>query len=1390
MALFDDLRAIAQERDNYNPQMTEQKWAAAGDPTLGMRRGPAVRRSSNAPGGPSKRLNASDMAYYRGLAEKRRAAIQQASISKSQEPAGEGSSALGSIGNFVLGASMAPLKAIDQGRQLYQGISGEVGDFVAGKVDDWGLDDKWYGDLAETGMNFAGANYFQMRGLRDVDPETGKRTGERDTSFDWGEITEGGMTDGFLGRVDWDDSLPGVVRAPLGIAGDIFTDPLTYATFGTAGVISAVARGGARAVAMPAARKVLAQRAALKLGDDAVVKAVGKETIDNVATNVGKYGRGALTRKGMKRGGYTADDLAKMGMQDNFQYTVGVGANARTNIKFTGRAAELSENMKGAVKAWHAKTGLATKSRKLFNTEFESRMRTAILKGSPDAPTAARGLAVLGRATGDANVWSTKAMHDGAELLKKLDPDDAKIITQMIESGQFVGDLGARAKTIAEFLKKSGDELQAAGVRFGMRQGYVPHRATKEARYAARGGDEAVSKALGFDPSKREAFQNARTSNLSIDEINANWRKNTDYDYDLLETDVRVLTEEYIREGQEALLREGMTGDRAYSLGLVDDMGFALKNGQVEKAVAEQADEAMKGIAEGARQRAAALKVGRKSLQASRKDLSAQVKASSDKLAKASKAVASLTKRHAIAQQKLEALEATADGLRVQLKTASASEKRKLTKRLNELDGRRPEYKRNLQNARTRLTKRQGDYNELRSNVSGAKAELEQHDSIIRHLSEDRALMNKQAVTTDAVKAEAAVAKAEAAIKKQQEDFVNPRWDEVEAASQTKAWATADANQLNTRISMAIGRIDEWLDEVSALPLRGTNDGVREYAKQVTDQMRVLKKLLKENPDRSTLNDVLRLEAQAVEADMTAILAARTQRAIEKAVANPTDESLKALLEEQVGVLGNVNFQKMIMEQTKDGFERLAREGADDVQINKFYSEAISTLDQKLDFGDLNKWVDKYLGAQNWWKGQALASPGFLVRNGMGGMFNMYLDDIPVQYAIQFRRYEKRLLDDGYDAAQAWAKKKYNPTVAAQLDEAATVAAATGDGQAASEAAGKILGAPNKKLNILSSQHAAPAWSRRKSSHIESGLRGGHAFGVLAQGGDYAEALSRVEKFHFNYQNLGRGDEAAKLVSPFWTFFSRNLALQMQVYAKRPGKLTRSYYNTKRNIEEGFGFDEDTEFTPWYMGNGLMRGIRTGMSPLGENMGPMSLTPDIPSVRFPGQISEMADGLSEDPFGTIAGQLGPQVKLPYEMLANKSTFTGNDYRNSLTEWGPDGVKGRSAPGWIDQPGLRNVLNLLPGTEVVDDTLLMQDNTEAALVGMHPYMARLLGMSGGTSANPASGLNAGVGFLGGLARFNSPSAQQSSQYFEDKKARDEYEEALEAMALERMVRNGG
>jgi hypothetical protein len=549
------------------------------------------------------------------------------------------------------------------------------------------------------------------------------------------------------------------------------------------------------------------------------------------------------------------------------------------------------------------------------------------------------------------------------------------------------------------------------------------------------------------------------------------------------------------------------------------------------------------------------------------------------------------------------------------------------------------------------------------------------------------------------------------------------------------------------------------MESVDALPKRGSSEGIRAYAAGLTDQMRVLKKLLQENGSKSTFNDIIRLEAQALDADIAALTATRTRQGIEKAVTPDIDGQIKALTDPK--------FQKMIVDQTKDGFERLAREGADDVQINSFYAEAIGIVDD-IDFGDANTFMRKYMATQNWWKGQALATPGFLVRNSTGGMFNMYLDNIPVGFAIKYSRYNKRVMADGLESADAWAKKTYGANEASKMNEAATVAAATGDGQAATEYAGKILGSANKKLNIFSPQHALPHRIRTASAGIESGLRGGHAYGVLMQGGDYAEALARVEKFHFNYNDLGKFDEAAKLVSPFWTFFSRNMALQMQVYAKQPNKITRSYYNYKRNIEDGLGFDEDTEFTPWYMGKGGMNGIRTGLNVRGNDKGPLSLTPDIPSVRFPGQMANLADSKGLD----LAGQLPPWLKIPVQGFTNTDQFLGNQYKNSLEEFDADkGMVARSAPGPIDQPGIRNILNLLPGTEIVDDKLFMQDNTEAQLMQTHPYLQRLVGMSGDGSRNPASGTNSVASFLGGLGRFNSPQSQDGSRYFENNIDRD-------------------
>ena len=1366
MGVLDDIRAIAQQRDNYDPGLTGTAIAPARSTFATIPSRPPVRPSKPRNGGQGT-LTPAEIARYRELAAQRQAKYSTPMAPLPPDTGGEGSSPLDSLGSAVGGAFMGALDLADKGRQVYQGVAGEVGDMVAGIVDATGLDDTVFGEAAELGGNVLLGNYAQLRGLRD--PETG----ERDKSFDFDQLSGSGMGQGFLGRVDWDDDLPGVVRAPIGVAGDLATDPLTYLTAGTAGVVKGGAGAAARTI--PAARKVLAQRAA-SVSDD-VIREVGKDVVDDVVRNVGKRGRGALTDRAVARSSYTVDDLAKMGLQDDFKYNVGFGS-ARVNVAGSGRAAQTSENLKGAIKAWTGGGEAGAKLRRMFNTGLEAKLTTAVLQGSADAPTAARGLAVLGQAKGTANRWAAETMHEAAEIVKKMDPDDARVVTRMLETGVYDGsDAGIRAANLAAFFKKAGLSLQEAGVDLPfLRDGYAPHRATDEAMRAAKGGDDSVKRALGIDPAKEEAFQKARVEGGgTIEEINARWRADG-HDFDLLETDIRKTTEQYVIEGQQALLRHGLVGDEARRMGLVDDLGKAIDGEAVEAAIKEQTDKNLAAMSDAARARAKALSTGRKQLKKSRVGLKKRVKAGEVKVTAAKREVDRLTAIHATAQRKLESLEAAAEGLRVQLQKASATEKRKLTRRLNDLDGRRPALQRNLTTAKTKLTKRQGEYNELRSNVVGARTELETHDSIIRALSEERAKMNSQAVTRSAVDAEDKALKAEAAVAKQREEFVNPKWDDVESATRTKAWATADQTQLEHRTAQAIGRIDDWMQSVADLPSRKGSEGVVAYAAGLSDQMTVLKKLLNENPSKSTINKVLRLEAQAVDADIAALTASTAQRKIERAVTPDIDG--------QIAALTDPKFEAMVRDQTKDGFELIAREFGESAQINSFYSDALRTLDD-INFGDLSKGVERYLKAQNWWKGMALASPGFLVRNFMGGLFNMYLDNIPLDFARQFSRYHKRIMDDGLESADDWARKTFGVEDAARMNEAATVAAATGDGQAASEYAGKILGSANKKLNIFSPQHTIQHSFRMRSAAIESGLRGGHAYGVLKQGGDYAEALSRVQKFHFNYNDLGKFDEAAKMVSPFWTFFSRNLALQMQVYAKAPNKITRTYYNWKRNVEEGLGFDEDQEFTPWYMGRGGMQGMRTGLSLLGDDVGPVSITPDIPSVRFPGQMANMADSKGLD----LAGQLNPILKIPIQGFTNHDQFLGNEYRNELTEFDGEGETSRNAPLLFNLPGVRNAINLLPGTEIIDDQLVIQDNVEAQLMQTNPYIQRGVGLMGDSSGNASSGPNAWSGFFGGLGRFNSPQSQDAGQYFENKKITDAAYAVQEEIKLRKLVREG-
>jgi hypothetical protein len=397
-------------------------------------------------------------------------------------------------------------------------------------------------------------------------------------------------------------------------------------------------------------------------------------------------------------------------------------------------------------------------------------------------------------------------------------------------------------------------------------------------------------------------------------------------------------------------------------------------------------------------------------------------------------------------------------------------------------------------------------------------------------------------------------------------------------------------------------------------------------------------------------------------------------------------------------------------------------------------------------------------------------------------MFGMYLDDaLNPKLGARFSRYMTKLQKDP-EAARAWALKTFGPEQAERLDTAYKVAAASGWGITSQEMTTSLAGSKIKWLNPLSADNPLAYGIRHASSEVEAFLRGGHALAVLERGGTFEDALQRVQKFHFNYRDISDFDRAAKQAMPFWTFWSRNIGLQAQVYARRPDKINRSYINMKRNIEESAPEDEG-DAVPWYLTNDMM-GILT---PFGSaaGRGRAYLTPDIPSARFPGQMAQMGD----DPLREVMSNLGPGLKIPAQLLANKDMFTGRDYRNSLTTRDDSGVIPRLAPSPMQLPGVRNVLDMLPGTELIDNQLLMQDNTQAAIEGVNPSIGRLARLFPNNQRQEETYRQYWLNWFGAPVRWNDPGSQAGALASQDQQAQKAADAVQKRIELERLVSGG-
>lgn len=378
----------------------------------------------------------------------------------------------------------------------------------------------------------------------------------------------------------------------------------------------------------------------------------------------------------------------------------------------------------------------------------------------------------------------------------------------------------------------------------------------------------------------------------------------------------------------------------------------------------------------------------------------------------------------------------------------------------------------------------------------------------------------------------------------------------------------------------------------------------------------------------------------------------------------------------------------------------------------------------------------------NLFKTYSTLSPGFQVRNALGGIFMNTADGVSLRNQLRGAILWRRYMKEG---------RAFLDTLSPSEREAFRVAFSSGAGGRFAEA-GVVSGAtPFKSEGGL--EHAyqramnnkATRLGQRAGERVEGSLRLGMALDSIGSGQSVQEALTRVNRVHFDYSDVSKLDENAKRLIPFWTFMSRNLPLQVSEMWTKP-RAYAIYESIKRNLSS-----EDEPFTPnyWKQQGAWNTGLKLGGLP-------MYLNPDLGYQQLQEQVNEVESALQGSP-GKVLSEMNPMFTAPAEFIARKDFYTGQEFPENENFVQPSGLLGGAlsgVAGLLHQANAQGqvdpaFINLLRGTNpVLDRIMRMAPGVLSAETGQ------------GTSKRQAESI---LRFLGAPIRTLTPEQQRSEAY---------------------------
>jgi hypothetical protein len=325
------------------------------------------------------------------------------------------------------------------------------------------------------------------------------------------------------------------------------------------------------------------------------------------------------------------------------------------------------------------------------------------------------------------------------------------------------------------------------------------------------------------------------------------------------------------------------------------------------------------------------------------------------------------------------------------------------------------------------------------------------------------------------------------------------------------------------------------------------------------------------------------------------------------------------------------SFYGNLVKDVKDGWVAIENLGVTmPKELSDLLFSKIDTLGTKV---GQNQFFQFFRQWNQFFRVTAMLSPGFIVRNGYTGAFNNFVFGCTLEDTAQAIRFVTVLQKRGLDAALDSLPEVGRDAV--ELSYRGVIG--SGGGQTLDIIQPMV---DTAKTNRMMTNRLVKSWSK-SNENLEIGMRMSMALRGAKNGLNLDQITSAVTRYHFNYQDLSKLDEYAKLFIPFWTFASKNIGLQFANQFARP-----SMYLSYEKLKDAMPVDSNLVMPEW-----LAR-----REPLGLTSGTV-LNPDLPQVDMADQIRNFSDPLR------LLGQAYPQYRLIPELAGNRMFGTGIQFSN-------------------------------------------------------------------------------------------------------------------------------